>query len=245
MTYRYDDRFLDYAANTSATSARKVIAALRAVGPIDSVLDVGCARGTWLREWSKAGASDILGVDGVYADNDSLLIDRARFVAADLTTRFHLGRRFDLVQSLEVAEHLPTVASATFIASLARHSRGLVLFSAAPPGQGGENHVNERPYDYWRGLFRACGYRAVDWIRPQIAPDKEVSYWYRYNLLLYVSERMVARLPDNVQACVVPHDQPIADISPPLFRMRKRIVRALPQPAIIALARIKAHFYSR
>lgn len=245
MTYRYDDRFLDYAANTSATSARKVIAALQAVGPIDSVLDVGCARGTWLREWSKAGASDILGVDGAYANNNSLLIDRARFVAADLTAGFDLGRQFDLVQSLEVAEHLPATASAIFVAALVRHSRGLVLFSAAPPGQGGEHHINERPYDYWRGLFRTCGYRAVDWIRPQVARDKEVSSWYRYNVLMYVSERMVARLPDHVRARVVPDDEPIADISPPLFRMRKRIVRTLPQSAIMALARLKAHFYSR
>lgn len=243
--YRYDGRFLDYAANTSAVSARKVIAVLRAVGRIDSVLDVGCARGTWLQEWSRAGASEILGVDGAYADNESLLIDRARFMAADLAAGFDLGRQFDLVQSLEVAEHLPASASAGFVACLVRHSRGLVLFSAAPPGQGGEHHVNEQPYDFWRGHFRARGYRAVDWIRPRIARDKEVSFWYRYNVLLYVSEGMATRLPADVRACMVPESRPIADISPPLFRMRKRIVRTLPRSAIMGLARIKAHFYSR
>lgn len=128
--YRYDGRFLDYAANTSAVSARKVIAVLRAVGPIDSVLDVGCARGTWLQEWSRAGASEILGVDGAYADNESLLIDRARFMAADLAAGFDLGRQFDLVQSLEVAEHLPASASAGFVACLVRHSRG---WCCSPP----------------------------------------------------------------------------------------------------------------
>ena len=243
--YRYDGRFLDYAANTSAASARKVIAVLRAVGPIDSVLDVGCARGTWLQEWSRAGVGDIQGVDGAYADDASLLIDRARFMAADLAAGFDLGRAFDLVQSLEVAEHLPASASAAFVACLVRHSRGLVLFSAAPPGQGGEHHVNERPYDFWRGHFRARGYRAVDWIRPRIARDKEVSFWYRYNVMLYVSEGMAPRLPDDVRACIVPEGQPIADLSPPLFRVRKRIVRALPPSAVMGLARIKARFYSR
>lgn len=60
--------------------------------------------------------------------------------------------------------------------------------------------INERPYDYWRGLFRTCGYRAVDWIRPQVARDKEVSSWYRYNVSMYVSERIVARLPDKVRS---------------------------------------------
>ena len=33
-----------------------------------------------------------------------------------------------------------------------RHS-DIVLFSAAPPGQGGHGHVNERSYEYWRGEF--------------------------------------------------------------------------------------------
>ncbi|MDP6884692.1 MAG: hypothetical protein QF830_11185, partial [Rhodospirillales bacterium] len=43
--------------------------------------------------------------------------------------------------SLEVAEHLPPDAAETFVATLVAHGR-LVLFSAAPPGQGGLNHVN-------------------------------------------------------------------------------------------------------
>jgi hypothetical protein len=34
----------------------------------------------------------------------------------------------------------------------------MVLFSAAPPGQGGEHHVNERTYEFWRGLFARHGY---------------------------------------------------------------------------------------
>jgi hypothetical protein len=35
-----------------------------------------------------------------------------------------------------------------FVYCLARHARRFVLFSAAPPGQGGEFHVNERPFEY-------------------------------------------------------------------------------------------------
>jgi hypothetical protein len=44
-----------------------------------------------------------------------------------------LGRRFELVQSVEVAEDLPPPAAGEFIASLVRHL-GHVLFSAASPG---------------------------------------------------------------------------------------------------------------
>jgi Methyltransferase domain len=244
MAYRYDDRFLDYAANTSDYAARKVIAALQVLGPIDSILDIGCARGTWLRAWSQAGASEICGVDGHYADTGSLLIDRRHFVPTDLTAELKLGRQFDLVESLEVAEHLPESASGAFVASLVHHSRGLVLFSAAPPGQGGEHHINEQPYDYWRNHFRAWGYRAVDWVRPRLAGDRMVSFWYRYNVMLYVSDQLMSRLPDEVRQRAVPNDKPIADIAPLLFKIRKRVVRPLPRSAIMGLARIKAHFHS-
>ena len=244
MAYRYDDRFLDYAANTSDYSARKVISLLQLLGPINSVLDVGCARGTWLRAWSQSGANEICGVDGHYADTAPLLIDRSRFVSADLTAELKLGRQFDLVQSLEVGEHLPKSVSGAFVASLVRHSRGLVLFSAAPPGQGGEHHINEQPYDYWRNLFRAWDYRAVDWVRPGLAKDRKVSFWYRYNVILYVSNQMITRLPEAIRQCAVPDGQPIADVAPLLFKIRKRVVRPLPRSAIMGLARIKAHFYS-
>jgi hypothetical protein len=134
---------------------------------------------------------------------------------------FDLGRRFDLVQSLEVAEHLPGGTSAAFVASLVRHSRGLVLFSAAPPGQGGENHINEQSYDFWRGYFREWGYYAIDWIRPRLKGDKTVSYWYRYNLILYASAPMLERLPDEVRYSKLPEDELIPDVSPPSISSTK------------------------
>ena len=155
------------------------------------------------------------------------------------------GRRFDLVQSLEVAEHLPGSASAAFVALLVRHSRGLILFSAAPPGQGGENHINEQSYDFWRGHFRDWGYHAIDWIRPRLAGDKTISYWYRYNVILYASEPMLEHLPAEVLHSKVPEDEPIPDVSPRLFQVRKQVMQALPQSVILAMVRIKAQFYSR
>ena len=47
------------------------------------------------------------------------------------------------------------------VANLTGHG-SCVLFSAAVPGQGGENHVNEQTHEYWRGLFEAVsGVRAL------------------------------------------------------------------------------------
>ena len=53
---------------------------------------------------------------------------------------------------MEVAEHLPREKASVFIDTLTKHS-GIVLFSAAVPGQGGTYHVNEQWPKYWNELF--------------------------------------------------------------------------------------------
>ncbi len=106
--------------------------------PIASVLDLGCAAGTWLRAWKDNGATEVLGIDGHHLPATKLHIEQNEFNRHDHIQPIRLGRKFDLVQSLEVAEHLPPERAAGFIDELVAHSRGMVLFSAATPGQGGE-----------------------------------------------------------------------------------------------------------
>ena len=155
--YEYDEQFYRYISENAARSARGLLPVLLEVLPleIESVLDVGCGAGAWLQVWKTLGAR-VLGLDGDYVQPGQLLVEAGEFQAQDLSRDFDLGRRFTLAQSLEVAEHLPEASAAGFVASLCRHA-DLVLFSAAPPGQGGENHINERPYAYWRDLFQAQG----------------------------------------------------------------------------------------
>ena len=98
------------------------------------------------------------GVDGPYVDRCKLLIDAGDFHAADLAAPIDLGRQFDLVQSLEVAEHLPAAKAEQFVETLTAHG-SRILFSAAVPGQGGENHINEQLPDYWRALPKAGLFR--------------------------------------------------------------------------------------
>jgi SAM-dependent methyltransferase len=236
----YDSDFMRYAAQSSDHSATAVTSFLASKLEILSVLDVGCARGTWLRAWIKAGATDIAGVDGSYVERDTLEIPESAFSAQDLGAGFDLARRFDLVQSLEVGEHIPEESADRFVASIAKHARDWIVFSAAPPGQGGALHVNERPYDYWRAKFAGHGYVAVDAIRPAIAGDARVSYWYRYNIVLYASREGLARLPADLRRHVVPENAPIADISPLLFRLRKAVIAFLPRSLQDRIATLKA-----
>jgi SAM-dependent methyltransferase len=240
MPRAYDQKFIQYAATSSRYGAARVIPVVLSALEIDSVLDVGCAGGGWLSEWSKAGVADVFGIDGAYVDPADLEIERERFMSADLAKPFELGRTFDLVQSLEVAEHIDEKAAEIFVLNLVRHAGRYILFSAAVPGQGGEHHVNEQPYDFWRKRFADHGFAAYDFVRPRIAADSRISFWYRYNILLFAREDHAAHLDTTVTATRIPDNRPVPDISSAWFKLRKNIVGSLSAKNRDRLARLKA-----
>ncbi len=227
------------AATGSAHAARRIISAVRTILPVQSVIDIGCARGTWLREWQAQSVDDVIGVDGDYVDRNALEIDPRCFVVHDLATPFNLGRRFDLAQSLEVAEHLPPARAAAFVADIVAHAP-VVLFSAAAPGQGGENHLNERTGAYWQGLFLNHDYVAIDCLRPLLARERDIPAWYRYNLVLYVQRGSLERIAPFVRQFELRNDLSLADPSPLPYRLRKLIIRSLPRSLCDRLARWNA-----
>ena len=150
-----------------------------------NVVDVGCGTGAWLSVFISEGISDVIGIDGDYIDRALLRIPEDRFDARDLEQTLRLERRFDLVTSLEVAEHLSPEAAENFVESLV--SLGdVVLFSAAVPAQGGHHHLNEQWPSYWADLFAAHNYVAIDCIRSRIWDDPHVDWWYAQNSILYV-----------------------------------------------------------
>jgi len=186
----YTQSFFDELARGTNESARIVVPVANKLLQPTSVLDVGCGVGTWLAEWGRAGVPDVLGLDGDYVDRGALEITRDQFAPTDLQRPFSLGRTFDLVQTLEVAEHLDESCADAFVESLARHG-DTILFSAAPPGQGGTHHVNEQWPSYWAEKFARAGYAAYDIIRPQIWTNKRVALWYRQNILVFARGRVL------------------------------------------------------
>ena len=142
-----------------------------------SVLDLGCNAGWWLRQFIRHGVTDVQGIDG---DNmrKHLLIPSKNFAVHDLTKPLNLNRWFDLVLCLEVAEHLPAAAAPVLIQTIARHT-DKVFWSAAVPGQGGWEHVNEQPHEYWIELWYREGFmgqRLIDELPPVTGQN-----YYRQN----------------------------------------------------------------
>jgi hypothetical protein len=236
---RYGAAFFDHTSRLSQAAARRVVPLLRSMLEVESVVDAGCAQGVWLRAWQEAGVADVRGLDGAWVPRERLHIEQGRFVQTDLSQPFSLERRFDLAQSLEVAEHLPQWRARGFVDDLCRCADA-VLFSAAPPGQGGENHVNEQPYGYWRDLFAANGFALFDCLRRPLARERGIPIWYRLNLLLFLNDRGLSRAGERVKAARIPEHAPVPDLSPPLYRLRKALVRTLPSWVQQGLARAKA-----
>jgi len=235
---RYDNEFFATADSAADASADGVIAPLASELHPKSVLDVGCARGVWLSHWQRHGAAEILGLDGDYVDCRQLKIATSEFRAYDLSKPFSLSRQFDLVQSLEVAEHVPESSAEIFVDNLTNHGR-IILFSAALPGQGGEHHVNEQPWEYWRRKFAARGYEVFDFIRPLILRSRAVTFCYRFNTFLYVHASAIDELPAAIRQTHVPQGLALADVLPLSMRLRLLIVRCLPSAAVNGIARLR------
>jgi SAM-dependent methyltransferase len=219
----FDAHFFEHVVRDSRESAQTVVPLVYKLLEPASVLDVGCAMGTWLDEWGKVGVSDALGIDGDYIDRAGLLIPAEKFMPLDLEQPFSLERTFDLVQALEVAAHLDEANADTFVESLVRHGE-TVLFSSAVPGQGGDHHVNEQWPSYWAEKFARAGYTLYDIIRPQIWTDSRIMPWYRQNILLFARGR-------TFDTSVAPLDL----VHPEFWRRRQQILDSVPKALGTAL----------
>lgn len=239
MSHIYNDTFFDYINQSARASAKPLIALLFPKLQPRSVIDLGSGRGVWLDEWQRAGAHDVLAVDGDYVSRDQLAVAATDFLAADLTAPVETGRRFDLAQSLEVGEHLPTEASETLVDSLTNAS-DRVLFSAAVTGQGGEFHVNEQPLSFWQDLFAARGYTAFDCVRPDLKDNKDIAPWYRYNAILYVNAAGRKDLPPEILATEIPAGKPVKNAGNLAWRMRLAVVSKLPRSVVTFIAQARA-----
>lgn len=188
-------------------SAKEIVPLVLDLIPCKQVIDVGCGDGTWLRVFKEHGVEDILGVDGDYVDENILVIPKENFVTFDLKNPLCLNRQFDLVVSLEVAEHLPAECAEVFIDSLTSLGSA-ILFSAAIPYQDGINHINLQWPDYWASLFQKKDYVVVDCIRKKIWHNHNVQLWYIQNILLFVNKNYLENNPllrkeiENTDTCL-------------------------------------------
>ncbi len=189
----YDAAYYEGIDRTAEMAAPIVAPLIVEIAQPKSIVDVGCASGQWLNAFRNLGVEDFLGIDGKWIDAAQLQIPVENFARRNLSQPFEIDRQFDVAMTLEVAEHLPPESAEDFVESLVRLAP-LIVFSAAIPGQGGTNHLNEQWPDYWAELFGRHDYVGFDLIRPQIWDDLRVPVWYRQNIGIFARTDRAAGL---------------------------------------------------
>jgi SAM-dependent methyltransferase len=237
----YTKKYYKEISENSVSSAREVVSVVLEFIKPGSVADVGCGPGVWLSEMKKKGITDILGFDGEYISDEQLVIDKKNFVRCDLEKEIPTNRKFDLVISLEVAEHIRPDYATSFIGSLCKLS-DIILFSAAVPFQEGINHYNEQYPDYWATIFNKFEFTPYDCIREKIWFNKEVSFIYKQNIIFFVKNDAKQKY-----SLVVQNARPLLPIiHPELYEMKEYIIgsykRVLRTPFHAAWHFIKAFF---
>jgi SAM-dependent methyltransferase len=141
-----------FAQDTKASVAESI---LTAFPKARSFADVGAGTGTYAAELRRRGVRTVACENSVFG--------RAFSYYQRLPSRpFDLGRQeparlplTDVAYCFEVGEHLPHELGDRLVAYLARFPS--VLFTAAHPGQGGDDHINEQPKAYWIERFARNG----------------------------------------------------------------------------------------
>ena len=122
-----------------------------------SILDLGQGTGQTVAFFVKSGITDVQGVEGS-PEAIAACPHPGKAMCWNLNEPLDLGRKFDLVYSFEVVEHIHPRYMENLMRSFSNHGNRVVI-TAARPGQGGAGHFNEQPPEYWIAQFQKCGYR--------------------------------------------------------------------------------------
>jgi len=134
----------------------------------ESVLDAGCALGFLVESLRHRGVQ-AFGVDiSEYAISQVHESIKPYCWQGSITEPF--PRRYDLIVSIEVLEHLPKTEAEKAVENLCHHADD-ILFSSSPFDYEEPTHFNVQPPEYWAALFARQGfYRDVDFDASFITP---------------------------------------------------------------------------
>jgi len=179
----YDDYFYEQHMDTKTRSAVSIANVIvDTINPC-SVFDIGCGNGIFISELNKRGI-DVLGCDSSKAAIRTSCKNVTIF-AADVTNPIMLNRKYDLVMCVEVAEHIHKKYSDQLIANCINNGER-ILFTSAPPGQGGIGHINEQPYEFWITKFNKFGFvhdEKMTLCLKEKMRSKKVIWWITENIM--------------------------------------------------------------
>lgn len=190
--YKYDDKKYQemwkaqWRIEVAYNSAMEILPIIFEYYKPSNIIDIGCGVGAWLKAFKDLGIKNYKGIDGV--DIEEPLVPKENIETTNLLEHKNINNiKYDLVTSLEVAEHIPNQYSKSFIDLLTSYG-DVILFSAAIPHQPGVDHINCRPILFWVDIFNKKGYDCFDFIRNKTYYNKKVTHYYSQNILLFVKK---------------------------------------------------------
>lgn len=141
------------------------ICAVARIARARTIADFGAGRGDYVAALRKVGF-EVDGFDGTPTISD---LTGGLVQTADLAIRQCFDRKWDIVMSLDVGEHIPAEFEQEFIGNVCRHARKLAVISWATPGTRGWGHVNCRSKKDVAAAFLRQGFvRQEEWTAAMI-----------------------------------------------------------------------------
>jgi glycosyltransferase involved in cell wall biosynthesis len=147
----------------------------------ETVLDVGCGPGTYVNAMRECG------IEAIGIDNDPRIIGKDYLKHESL---FDTEEKSGLAVCLEVAEHIDPELSESVAKSVAETvlPGGILIWSAAHPGQGGTGHINCQPKEFWHGLLQSNGLARDRELENQMISHISNGYhmgWFIQNAMIF------------------------------------------------------------
>jgi len=153
----YDDRYFKWHYDSTRNYAIKTMDwYIREFKP-KSIIDFGCGIGAYLESGLNNGIDKLRGFDiGGEKLEPYIHTSVKEFIEfVDCTKKIQTDK-YDCVISLETGEHIEPQGTEVFVDNICNSlsEKGFILFSAAPPGQGGSGHINCQPKSFWIDEFK-------------------------------------------------------------------------------------------
>jgi 2-polyprenyl-3-methyl-5-hydroxy-6-metoxy-1,4-benzoquinol methylase len=182
----YDKRYNDFLDAVASKSTPAMAATIERIFKPNSVIDVGCGAGTLLAQLKQNG----LEVKGLEYSDAGIARCREKGIDVekfDLETEEGIQGSSDVTVSFEVAEHLPESLADNYVRVIS-HFSPVVIISAATIGQGGLDHVNEQPHEYWIEKMERRGFDYDGQTSEQVRQEwagMGVASWYVNNTMIF------------------------------------------------------------
>jgi len=151
-----------------------------------TLLDAGCGTGALLAQLKQNGFK----LRGLEYSDAGIASCRERGLHVekfDLESEEAIEGSWDLTVSFEVAEHLPESMADNYVRVITQFSP-VVIMSAATVGQGGKDHVNEQPHEYWIAKMRRRSFDYDEETSHQVRAEwaeNGVAPWYVNNAMIF------------------------------------------------------------